>query len=649
MNEIKLKYATLYSDYKQTKIKTWGRELIFKNTVLPFSIKSQNKEILAAPIRVVGVANNKEIIWQDEGSFYLADIKDDIIINGFAKSQFLILNTSYRVDESGTYTIDVKISPMGVSENVCFGVEEKPDPTRTIQKLYLEIPFKKEFNLFNFSDFPMGFALDKDNKQIFSSGKIPKGGVKTKFQPLVSLSNGNIGLSMASESDENWTYDDANSVIEIVEKEDAYILRFKLINKNPDSWTDDSLYWSPQICYRFFMTPTPIKEINKELLQERILHLGCFEHIKDEVDYYTFLNQKYNEKETNFEHIVNSKINTLILHERWNSMQNYWHYDQYTMDSLKALVKKCHQNNIKVLVYFGFEVTSITHDFFDIQKDTTYYPRENVLLCDWYREPYQRATPVCGKSYRRVEFIEGLLKTVDLFNLDGVYLDGTATPRGCCNTNHGCGYKGKDGKIHATYPISAVKENIKEICTKIHERGGRVDIHSSGLLIPYICYYADSIWEGENLQSLIRDSKDKTFIFDSLRTSLMGVNMQFIAFNLRQDWGIKQAQAYCLPCGIYTRANSIYQPLDVCKPINDMIDEFNIKEAIFVGFWDNKEILVDNKNIVISYYKKDNKYLVYVSNPTGDKQKAKFTKLPNDIVNEEIMEFDASEIKFFRF
>lgn len=645
---------------KEIEFHSENRVTTFHNAPFPDSIVSCGKELLAAPLRVVGIANDEEIAWEGGGCFPLADTKDDCVINGFAISKWLILNTSYLGDQSGTLRLDVKISPCGLTENQAFGLEELPEKRRSIQKLFLEIPLSKSLDLFELSRFSNNHVYTFEGKEINEVGKIDEKGVRSGFEALVSLTDGEVGLSVAMESQKNWVLENENDAIEIEKTEEGNILRLKLINKNPASWTDDSEKWSPQLCFRFFLTPTPTKKPEKSYRQDKIVHLGCFEHIKDEQDYYSFLEDRFDEKETNFEHTLHSGAKTLILHERWNTMQSYWHYDPYTMRSLRKLVKKCHRHGIKVMVYFGFEVTSITHDFADFQESSTNFPREDVMYCVWYREPYQRATPFCASSKWMEGFIQGIFDTVDLFHLDGVYLDGTATPRPCWNKNHGCGTRDEKGHLHPTYPITETTKLIKTIAEGIHKRGGRVDAHSSGLVIPSIVYYVDSVWDGESIQTLIRDSLDKSFVFDAIRVNQTGPNVQFIAFNLREDWGIKQAQAYCLPCGIYTRANSIYQPLDVVKPIWQMIDSFGISKASFVGFWKNEEITVNNASLVVSYYQRKvlgkMRYLIYVSNPTLTKQQAEFSRYPAGTLKEwngsviqkgEILEFAPQSIRFF--
>lgn len=629
----------------EIRIHSHNRVVTFHNAPFPDSIVSCGKELLASPLRVIGIANDEKIVWEGGGCFPLADVKNECIVNGFAKSQWIILNTSYLADESGTLRMDVKISPCGITENQTFGLEALPEKRRSIQKLFLEIPLSKSLNLFQLSRFANNHVFDFEGKEINEVGKVSGKGVRSGFEALVSLTNGEVGLSVAMESQKNWVLESENNAIEIEETEEGNILRLKLINKNPACWTDDSEKWSPQLCFRFFVTPTPTKEPIKAYWQDKIVHLGCFEHIKNEQDYYSFLEERFNEKETNFEHLLHSGAKTLILHERWNTMQSYWHYDPYTMSSLKKLVKKCHRHGIKVMVYFGFEVTSITHEFADFQESSTNFPREDIMYCVWYREPYQRATPFCASSKWMKGFVQGLFDTVDLFHLDGVYLDGTATPRPCWNKNHGCGVRDENGHLHPTYPITDTTALIKTIAEGIHKRGGRVDAHSSGLVIPSIVYYVDSLWDGESIQTLIRDSEDKSFVFDAIRVSQTGPNVQFIAFNLREDWGIKQAQAYCLPCGIYTRANSIYEPLDVVKPIWRMIDTFQISKASFVGYWKNKEILVDNPSLIVSYYERKvlgkPHYLIYVSNPTTDEQRTSFARLPAGA----LQEWDKGEVE----
>jgi hypothetical protein len=71
------------------------------------------------------------------------------------------------------------------------------------------------------------------------------------------------------------------------------------------------------------------------------------------------------------------------------------------------------------------------------------------------------------------------------------------------NPLHGCGYLGKDGKMHPTYPVFACREFIKRIYTvvKQHNPNAVVDLHS-WYDNPAQAAYADIIWSGEQWSQL---------------------------------------------------------------------------------------------------------------------------------------------------
>ena len=97
-------------------------------------------------------------------------------------------------------------------------------------------------------------------------------------------------------------------------------------------------------------------------------------------------------------------------------------------------------------------------------------------------------------------WIHALARRLDEYGDDGVYLDGTGYIVPCRNRLHGCGYRGRDGKVHRTYPVFANREFMKRLYVAVKQRrpDGVLDAHQSfGMTIAALAF-ADMHWTCEH-------------------------------------------------------------------------------------------------------------------------------------------------------
>ena len=166
---------------------------------------------------------------------------------------------------------------------------------------------------------------------------------------------------------------------------------------------------------------------------------------------------------TTLEHIKDYGVNVLVFHEHWSDIQSYPDYNHE--EEIKNLVKLCHENGIKLLLYFGYQLSNIAPEWKDCYEEClTKLPGEAVAPFEhWQRQPEQKAYTVCHNSKWQNFIAQGIKRVMKDFGIDGVYLDGTTEPWKCVNHLHGCGYKLANGDYQPTYPIFAVRDLMKRI------------------------------------------------------------------------------------------------------------------------------------------------------------------------------------------
>lgn len=181
-----------------------------------------------------------------------------------------------------------------------------------------------------------------------------------------------------------------------------------------------------------------MKPFDTGYLKWNAVHIDCFTKIKG--DYWDFLNGPVSEEnaERVIDRLSRAGVNLLILHEKWNTLQNNWNVPVNRAREIHSLIRLCHQRGIRVIPYFGYEITSAMSEYNEVRNEVTAIGKSGKKFgALWYRVPYQRASVVCYRSAWADRFVEGVLQCVDTFHFDGVYLDNTTRPAACCNERHG--------------------------------------------------------------------------------------------------------------------------------------------------------------------------------------------------------------------
>lgn len=606
----------------------WGRRIVQEGTLFPSSIQTQAQELLYAPIRLVGRANDETIVWHDQGCYLLSPQKEKAVVNGYAESQCLIANSTLAWEYDGAARWDVKVMPRGNTVPQLFGLEPPQVIRWDLQMLHLEIPLRKEAVQLYVSWPKGGVCAINGGDELSENGCIPEGGMTMPFKPALWLGNEKLGLQLVAESDENWQPEETDKAIVIEDAGDHWVLKLRLLDSLPRTWSSPSIS-SPQVNFSFGLLATPVKPIDPAFHKIKAVHIDCFTKIVG--DYWPFLNGPVSDEnpEKVIDRLSRAGVNLLILHEKWNKIQNYWETAVQTKEEITRLVQLCHSRGIRVIPYFGYEITSAMPSFAQVRDEVSVVPETlGGYASMWYRVPYQRANMVCYRSEWKDRLVEGMLGCIDQFDFDGVYLDGTACPWGCVNEKHGCGYTGSDGKRHATYPLFDVRDIMRKIYTGVHKRGGIVNPHLSGVALPFITAFSDMIWDGEHIQTDIWRKGIRNFSLEYFRAEYLGVNhgipMQFIVYEVPGAWNFDMALSICLIHGVYPRPNSIHHPLDVMEELWKVLELYGIADAQFEGYWENAQAWSSShEQIKLSFYRREQldgslKLLVFAANPTVD-------------------------------
>lgn len=294
-------------------------------------------------------------------------------------------------------------------------------------------------------------------------------------------------------------------------------------------------------------------------------------------------------------------VRTIVFHEHWTDIQNYTSTTHG--DELRRLVAACHARGIRLLLYFGYEMSDIAPEWDRYSDECLVYPRAG----GYKRLPEQTAYIVCYRSHWQDFMAEGIARMMDEFDIDGVYLDGTANPWGCANRAHGCGYERQDGTVGPTYTFFATRDMMRRIYTIVKTRkpDGLVNVHQSTCMTIPTLAWATSYWDGEQLGGIeVGPWALEVLPLDSFRCEFMGhqwgVPAELLCYG--QPYSYEQATAISLPHDVLVRG-SLGGSLELESKLWHAMDDFGRREASWQPYWANEHLVTcEPAEVKVSLY-----------------------------------------------
>ncbi len=593
--------VTVKSDESGIEVGVWGRSHKLANTALPTSIVTAGSEILAGPVRLVGQVSGKPIEWKRGGNFVFKADQSHAILTGWQSGEELIVNTTTQVEFDGLVRVDLVVLP-----------QYKTGPK--LERLWLEVPIEQAHaDLFHY--FPGRWGSAKN------SGQLPESGMVLPFKPFVWLGREDSGLGWFAESDEVWRPEDPGRAIEIIPQGREVLLRLRLL---------ESEVRLP-VTFTFGFQATPVKPWPKDFHEWRIWHvpqLGVGSTLPVPKEWW-LCHRAFPDRKPlpTLDRAAALGVKTAVFHEDWAPIQNY---PMTTPEpEFKEIVDACHQRGMKVLVYHGYEFSPLAHEWAELHDEVLFKNSKGEVTPGWYRHPEQRDFKVCYNSVWADRLADGIERAQQRYGFDGLYLDGTIEPWGCCNERHGCGYRAADGSLRPTYPIFAVRRLMQRLYAMVQARGGIISAHQSTCCTTPTLAFAHDYWDGEQFAGgQLSGDPMKTLPLDAFRAEFMGRNFgvpcEFLAYERPPHWTYDHALAFSMlhdvrvrPCGLAA--------LEKVAPIWDAMSRFGVVEAEWHPYWESAPLATAQpESVRVSLYArpgsegKAGRTLLVVSNLSAD-------------------------------
>lgn len=628
----------------RAEIKVWNREAVFTDGLFPSSLTSGKTELLSRPITLTGSYAGQTVSSLSGRSFFPLEITDEkAAFQLSAKMGNTVINALITAEFDGLIDLRFSVIPFW-----SFSPDGGAIPL--LDRLWVDVPVKKEFaRLYHY--WPNDLTSIIPSQTVVNADALPEEGLSLPFKPYLWLGDEERGVGVSMESDENIEVSGAQS--EFIVREDEVILRLHLLDHMPAAWLGTKDQWVSAlnpIEYRIGLMVTPTKPVDKkDAASWRALHVFGNMY-KEEADGSLADCGYVNEVPGALQYLAEMGVKWLIFHESSSRAQDWGLIEN--PERFRAMIDACHEKGIKTMMYFGYELSTLSPVWYDKARDYLINTPDGHYTGGWQRLPHQRAFMVCYRGGYGNELIRRVEYVMDTYGIDGIYTDGTYVPWECANPRHGCGYTDAKGVRHTTFPLFAVRETVKNLYEAVHKRGGRIDTHQSTCCIAPTLSFCDSYYDGENIQSslikaLRSDSGITSFMsLPAFRTEYMGKNLglipQFIAYsNPTLGWTMEKTCALTLPHDVLPRPrqtgdmsmDTLTQDLSYVSQIWKVFDEFDTLSCEFLPYW-KENALAKNKTegAYLSLYK-GKRTLGVLSNLTSRPLTAEIETAASEAVN----------------
>ncbi len=501
-----------------------------------------------------------------------------------------------------------------------------------LEELWIEIPLKADrATLFHYWPGRWGSAEN--------SGAVPEDGLVLPFKPFVWLGWEEGGLGWFAESNKGWQ--SKENCIEVLRHGNETLLRIHILDSQPQRLP---------LTVTFGFQATPVKPMPQDFHEWHICH-GAYYGIDKQT-----INESSNK--TVLDKMSELGVKTLVFHENWTPIQNYWETTHKT--ELKQLVDECHRRGVKLLLYFGYELSSLAPEWGKLADEVLVKSPYDDLAGGYHRNPEQRDYIVCYNSKWQNYLVDGIARAIETYGFDGVYLDGTIEPWGCANEKHGCGYRSPDGSLKVTYPIFAVRKLMHRLYALIHPKGGLVNPHQSTCCVTPTLAFSHSYWDGEQFGGgeLAEDPLQKLPL-SAFRAEFMGKNFgvpcEFLVYEKPPKWTFEHALAFTMLHDVLVRPGGFGKQLELISDIWKAMIDFGVSDAEWHPYWRNgKFIEAQPESVKVSFYLKKDKLLLVVSNLSADQEvnawitlnsnELGYFKYAHDVINKKDYTIDENKL-----
>jgi Glycoside hydrolase 123, N-terminal domain len=423
-----------------------GRTYRFADSGLPQAIDSDSTSLLARPVRLLATVDGRPVEVQGGKLRLESTKKREAALSSRSRLGGLDLQVSVSVEYDGFARFDTVLS----------GAQPA-----NLDQLVLEIPLRAQCASHYAHDMQGVVPLSKKNPTLlFESGghggALPAEALTLTFTPQVLLSNGRVGLSFVTASDQGWSVADRRKMIEVVRRDDGVVLRVRFVDRRVRlerplrlSWGLTALPSRPRPTWSAYETFNSAQWGSAGQFLATALRRGAG-----------------GETDTPLDRAARAGLKVVIIHQEWTEMQGYpGTLREENATRLRRVVEEAHRRHLKVVAYLGQEISESFPEWERFGASLVRLPllggrRRSDPPAESYR-PCANAVYADFLAYKTRELIRQ-------FDIDGIFLDGQPAISPCLNTDHGHGYRTESGEWRATFDVFEVRRMTQRLYALFH-------------------------------------------------------------------------------------------------------------------------------------------------------------------------------------
>ena len=248
-----------------------GRQYTFGADGMLCSVLVQGEELLAAPVRIVAQEDGAPAQWDtayesnENESFIQSRTDEQVTLCGAMQTQRFVVNTCTGVEYDGSIDVKLRVMSRGKTVAQVFELEQTKPLRYELNRFWLEIPLRKElcklYHMHENSAMQLDDGTEKARTPLSTGGLVPEQSAAFPFKAFLWVGDDNKGFGWYAEDDRNWQPADPDRAMELVQENDAVVLRVRLLDGQPESWTDDPATgrWYHPVSFQFGFQVTPVK------------------------------------------------------------------------------------------------------------------------------------------------------------------------------------------------------------------------------------------------------------------------------------------------------------------------------------------------------------------------------------------------------
>lgn len=592
--------------FAQGQLKSALAQFDLSQGVLPHQIAVKGKSILAAPISIR--FNGQSIIDKSKTSI-TSQNKNRFTL----KSNGVVGNTRTQIqaqhDYDGFTWYDVTLRGNGPLK---YGPLEIVIPL----KLAKDVVVMRSGPIHDVQLTKTGVAPGEYAKRYQGRSELMEG--DTNEYPLTNvLSLGTDdneeyrGLSFITEGPRGWNLKNYDRMYNVQRDANGNVTLTVRVSDGATAWTRDEIKFS------FGLQPFPMRTYPQDA-PHRLDNTFDPKNYKER-----YLEAKRTGKETFFQRVAKTGADTEVAFEYWTEHENYWKTELRDED-MQYYVRDAHENNMKVMAYFGFLISDTIPEFplyhdLALTKPTSYPDGTDFNYYYHYKfgDPNQKSYGVCYNSFWRDTLLNGMDEATARYKFSGYYLDGTFGAATCTNAKHGCGIIDPYGRHIPSSAIRAIRgmsQHMFRIGQK-HADDFQINLSTSMPAVPFMGLLT-GFYVGETMH--LFDPKYSRMEPGALRGWLngrfYGVSGDLLLrppYNQNVGW----AQALLVDSQIRLAMGGGEIWTGLAKRMWKLDETYGMTDDTFTVFFSAKnKIKTDNPKVFVSYYDTPKALVAVVSN-----------------------------------